>query len=74
MSVVDIDGDCPAGVGAELEEALWSSLRPDERLQRDRIGVVRVPGHGELRSESLALAQLLIVSHLVGALDGAFEL
>jgi phosphoribulokinase len=74
MSVVDIDGECPASVGAELEEALWSSLRPDERLQRDRIGVVRVPGHGERRSESLALAQLLIVSHLVGALDGAFEL
>jgi phosphoribulokinase len=74
MSVVDIDGDCPAAVGAELEEALWSSLRPDERLQRDRIGVVRVPGHGERRSESLALAQLLIVSHLVGALDGALEL
>jgi hypothetical protein len=25
-------------------------------------------------TRSLALAQLLIVSHLVGALDGAFEL
>jgi phosphoribulokinase len=74
MSVLDIDGNCPAAIGAELEEALWSSLRPDERLQRDRIGVVRVPGSGERRSESLALAQLLIVSHLVGALDGAFEL
>ncbi len=29
---------------------------------------------GPRRSEALALAQLLIVSHLVGALDGAFEL
>ncbi len=35
---------------------------------------MRTPGHGERRSEALALAQLLIVVHLVGALDGAFEL
>lgn len=74
MSVLDIDGDCPPAIGEELEEALWSSLHPDERLQRDRIGVVRRPGKGEERSESLALAQLLIVTHLVGAFDGAFEL
>jgi phosphoribulokinase len=74
MSVLEIDGNCPPEVGAELEEALWSTLHPDERLQRDRIGVVRRPGHGEERSEALALAQLLIVTHLVGAFDGAFEL
>jgi phosphoribulokinase len=74
MSVLDIDGDCPPALGAELEDALWSSLHPDERLQRDQIGVVRRPGHDPERSESLALAQLLIVSHLVGAFDGAFEL
>lgn len=74
MSVLDVDGDLPAEVGAELEEALWSSLHPDERLQRDRLGIVRRPGHGEERSESLALTQLLIVTHLVGALDGALDL
>jgi len=74
MSVLEIDGDCPADMGARLEDALWSSLHPDERLQRDRIGMVRRPGHDPERSESLALAQLLIVSHLVGAFDGAFEL
>jgi phosphoribulokinase len=74
MSVLEIDGDCPAELGAELEEALWSSLHPDERLHRDRIGMVRRPGRDPERSESLALAQLLIVSHLVGAFDGAFEL
>jgi phosphoribulokinase len=74
LSVLDIDGDCPPDLGAELEEALWSSLHPDERLRRDRLGAVRRPGHGEVRSEALALAQLLIVSHLVGAFDGAFEL
>jgi phosphoribulokinase len=74
MSVLEIEGDCPAELGAELEEALWSSLHPDERLHRDRIGMVRRPGRDPERSESLALAQLLIVSHLVGAFDGAFEL
>jgi phosphoribulokinase len=74
VSVLEIDGDCPADLGAELEEALWSSMRPDDRLQRDRIGVIRKPGSPPMRSEALALAQLLIVSHLVGAFDGAFEL
>jgi hypothetical protein len=64
---------------------IWSYLHPDDRLQRDRIGRYRHPGagsrseavalqFGERRSEALALAQLLIVSHLVGALDGSFEL
>ena len=74
MSVLDIDGDCPPALGAEIEDVVWSSLHPDARLQRDRIGIVRIPGQGERRSEALALTQLLIVSHLVGALDGAFDL
>jgi hypothetical protein len=43
-------------------------------LHRDRIGVVRQVELGERRSEALALSQLLIVAHLVGALDGAFQL
>jgi phosphoribulokinase len=74
VSRLDIDGNCPGDVGAEIEDVVWSYLHPDDRLQRDRIGMVRHPERGEERSEALALAQLLIVSHLVGALDGAFEL
>ncbi len=74
MSVLEIDGDCSPDLGAEIEDVIWSYLHPDDRLHRDRIGVVRNPERGEDRSEALALAQLLIVSHLVGALDGAFEL
>lgn len=74
MSVLEIRSDCPPEVGAELEEVIWSRLRPDDRLQRDRIGVVRRPGHGDERSESLALAQLLVVAFLVGRFDEAFEL
>lgn len=74
MSILEIRSDCPPEVGAELEEVIWSRLRPDDRLQRDRIGVVRRPGHGDERSESLALAQLLVVAFLVGRFDEAFEL
>jgi phosphoribulokinase len=74
MSVLDIDGDCPPALGTEIEGVLWSSLHPDDRLQRERIGMVRIPGQEERRSEALALTQLLIVAHLIGALDGAFDL
>jgi len=74
MSMLDIDGDCPAELGAEIEDVLWSSLRPDDRLMRERIGMVRTPGRGERRSEALALTQLLIVVHLIGMFDGAFDL
>jgi phosphoribulokinase len=74
MSELEIDGTCPPVLGSQLEDALWASLRPDDRLQRERLGVVRHVGSGERRSEALALSQLLIVSHLVGVLDGAFDL
>jgi hypothetical protein len=74
MSVLEIDGDCPADVGAEIEQVIWSRLHPDDRLQRDRIGVVRRPSHDDERSESLALAQLLVVALLVGRFDGSLEL
>lgn len=66
--------ELPPGSGGEIEDVIWGYLHPDDRLQRDRIGKYRPPEDGERRSEALALAQLLIVSHLVGALDGAFEL
>jgi len=74
VSVLDIDGDCPPDLGTDIERVLWSALRPDDRLQRDRIGIVRTPGRPERRSEALALTQLLIVAYLVGVLDGAFDL
>ncbi|MDH4111677.1 MAG: phosphoribulokinase [Actinomycetota bacterium] len=74
LSVLDIDGNCPPDIGAEIEEVLWSSLHPDVGLARDRIGIVRTPGLDESRSEALALVQLLIVSHLTGPHDGALEL
>lgn len=74
LSVLDIDGDCPPDLGEEIEDVLWSTIHPDEPLNWERIGVVRHPERGEERSEALALSQLLIVSHLVGGLEGMFEL
>ena len=56
MSVLDIDGNCPPDLGEELEDVIWSYLRPDDRMQRERIGMVRHPEHGEGRSEALALS------------------
>ena len=74
MSILDIDGNCPADLGEEIEDVIWSYLRPDDRMRWERIGVVRHPEHGERRSEALAVSQLLIVAYLVGAFDGAFGL
>ena len=74
LSVLDIDGNCPPDLGEELEDVIWSYVRPDDRMQWERIGMVRHPERGEERSEALALSQLLIVSHLVGVLDGALNL
>ena len=74
LSVLDIDGDCPPGLGEEIEDVLWTTIHPDEPLHWERIGVVRHPERGDERSEALALSQLLIVSHLVGTLEGVFEL
>jgi len=65
--VLEIEADCPPDEALHVEREIWSRLRPDGRLQRSRIGRY-VHGRGELRSESLALAQLLIVYHLVNAL------
>jgi len=65
--VLEIEADCPPDEALHVEREIWSRLQPDTRLQRSKIGRY-VHGNGELRSESLALAQLLIVYHLVNAL------
>ncbi len=69
--IVEIDGDCPTDVGSRVEESLWQGLNPGDEFRRDRIGVF-VDGDAERRSESLAMAQLLIVYQLaIAARDGA---
>jgi hypothetical protein len=42
MSVLEIDGNCPPKIGEEVEEVIWSYLHPDERMQRERLGVVPI--------------------------------
>jgi phosphoribulokinase len=74
MSVLEIDGACPPEMGAELEDVIWSYLPADDRLAAERIGIVQRPGHPPVRSEPLALAQLIIIAYLVGTFDWAFDL
>jgi len=64
--ILEIDGDCPSEVGGEVEDMIWHRMNPDESLRRDRIGVF-IEQSTERRSESLALAQLLIVFQLATA-------
>ena len=53
--IMEIDGDCPAEIGQEVEEIIWRRMNVDDRLRRERIGVF-TDGATERRSESLALA------------------
>lgn len=71
--ILEIEGDCPSDVGRDVEEAIWHRMRPDDSLRRERIGRHTDASGGERRSESLALAQLLVVYHLVGAARAAGE-
>ena len=68
--VLEIEADCPPEAAVEVERSIWARLKPDGRLQRSRIGRY-IHGEGEQRSESLALAQLLIVYHLLTALTAS---
>ncbi len=72
--ILEIDGDCPPRVGRDVEEEIWHRMRPDDSLRRERIGRYTGPTGRERRSESLALAQLLVVYQLVGAARAAGEL
>jgi phosphoribulokinase len=68
--ILEIDGDCPAEVGREVEDTIWRRMNAGADLRRDRIGIF-VDQSTERRSESLALAQLLIVFQLAAAARAA---
>lgn len=61
-----IPGTMDPGVGAEIEEAIWSKLHFATHLRSERLGEYTI-GTDLHRSESLALVQLLILYHLVTA-------
>jgi hypothetical protein len=65
--ILEIDGDCPPELGADIEDSIWHRMRPDDSLRRERVGRYTNASGRESRSESLALAQLLVVYQLVGA-------
>lgn len=67
--VLEISADCPPETARAVEEAIWRRMSPDRALRRDRLGWHDGAGGGR-RSEALALAQLLIVYHLVVAAEG----
>lgn len=65
--ILEIDGDCPPDVGRQVETILFDLLGPaEDELRRERVGIF-VDKETERRSESLALAQLLIVYQLATA-------
>jgi len=71
--ILEVDGGCPPGVGGDVAQIVWRRMPPDAGLLRDRLGLYLHATGEERRSEALALAQLLIVSHVVDALHGGFR-
>jgi phosphoribulokinase len=63
-SLLRIPGDIDPGLAAELEEAVWQRMQYASHLRAQRLGEFTV-GTGLHRSESLALAQTLLLYHLV---------
>jgi phosphoribulokinase len=64
--VVNIAGDIDVEQAHEIEEMVWELLHFASHLRSDRLGQFTI-GNDLLRSESLALVQLLILYHLVTA-------
>jgi phosphoribulokinase len=61
-----VPGNIPHRRAAEIEEAIWEKMHFASHLRHQRLGEFTV-GTDLHRSESLALAQLLILYHLVTA-------
>ena len=63
-SLLRIPGDIDPDLAAELEEAVWQRMQYASHLRAQRLGEFTV-GTELRRSESLALAQTLLLYHLV---------
>jgi len=61
-----IPGDIDPARGAEIEEAIWDRMHFASHLRSERLGEFTI-GNNLHRSESLALAQVLILYHLATA-------
>ena len=63
-ALLRIPGDTDPAVAAELEEAVWQRMQYASHLRAERLGEFTI-GTDLHRSESLALAQTLLLYHLV---------
>lgn len=63
---LEISGDIDPARSAEIEEAIWDRMHFASHLRSERLGEFTV-GNDLHRSESLALAQVLILYHLATA-------
>ena len=63
-SLLRIPGDTDPALAAELEEAVWQRMQHASHLRAHRLGEFTI-GTDLHRSESLALAQTLLLYHLV---------
>src|SRR5262249_50957782 len=63
-SLLRIPGDTDPDLAAELEEAVWQRMQYASHLRARRLGEFTI-GTDLHRSESLALAQTLLLYHLV---------
>jgi phosphoribulokinase len=63
-SLLRIPGDIDPALAAELEDAIWERMQYASRLRAQRLGEFTI-GTDLHRSESLALAQTLLLYHLV---------
>ncbi len=63
-SLLRIPGDTDPALAAELEEAVWQRMQYASHLRAQRLGEFTI-GTDLHRSESLALAQTLLLYHLV---------
>ena len=61
-----IPGDLDVGPAAEIEEQIWRGLHFASHLRTERLGQLQL-ADGMVRSESLALIQLLVLYHLFTA-------
>lgn len=70
VDVLEVDGDMPSDVSSIVEEVIWKGMDLDQHsLTRDAIGLFQ-DGDEVRRSESLALAQLLLVAQVADARAG----
>lgn len=67
VDVLEVDGSIPEDISNKIEDVIWDHMHSDgSHVDRAAIGLFN-DGNDVLRSESLAVTQLLLVHQLMGA-------